>query len=77
VSRTKTGDLMEMVDASREQGNERKTRKRWFRARFTSRGRVSREEGQEDGVYELRPISRAPESGGSGARRGRESGGER
>ena len=63
---------MEMVDASLEQGNKRKTGKRWFGARFTSPRKDSRKEGQEDRVYELRPVSQAPELSSSGAWRGRE-----
>jgi hypothetical protein len=80
VSRTKTGDLMEMFDGSREQGDKRKkkTGKRWFGARFTLWGKGSRkQESQEDGVYELGPVSQAPESSGSGVWRGRQSCGER
>jgi hypothetical protein len=69
---------MEMVDAPLEQGDKKKTGKRWFGTRFTSWGKGSRkEEGQEDGVYELRRISQAPELSCAGAWRGRESGGER
>jgi hypothetical protein len=63
---------MEMVDASPEQGNKRKTRKRWFGARFISRGKGSRKEGQEGEVYELRPLSQAPALSSFGAWRGRE-----
>jgi hypothetical protein len=74
VSRTKTGDLMEMVDVSREQGNKRKSGKRWFGARFTSRGRKEDQEGE---VYELRPVSQAPELSSFGAWRERELGRER
>jgi hypothetical protein len=78
VSRTKTGDFMEMLDGSREQGDKKGTGKRWFGARFTSWGKGSRkQESQEDRVYELGPVSQAPESSGSEAWRGRESRGER
>ena len=77
MSRTKTGDLMEMVDVSREQGNKRKIGKRWFGARFTSRSRGSRKEDQEGEVYELRPVSQAPELSSFGAWRERGLGRER
>jgi len=61
---------MEMIDASREQGD-KKTGKRWFGARYTSWHKGSRKgEGQEDGVYELGLVSQAPELSGSGAWRG-------
>jgi hypothetical protein len=69
---------MEMFDESRKRGHKKKTGKRWFGARFTSWGKGSRKRGgQEDGVYELGPVSQAQELGGSGAWRGRESRGER
>jgi hypothetical protein len=78
VSRTKTGDLMEMFDGSRKQGGKKKTGKRWFGARSISWGKGSRKrESQEGEVYELGPVSQAPELGGFGAWRGRESRGER
>lgn len=78
MSRTKTGDLMEMFDGSREQGD-KKAGKRWFGAKFTSWGKGSRrQESQEDGAYELGPVSQAAsESSGFEAWRGRESRGER
>jgi hypothetical protein len=78
VTRTKTGDLMEMFDGSREQGDKKNAGKRWFGARFTSWGKgPRRQESQEDEVYELGSASQAPELSGSGAWGGRESCGER